>query len=132
MYIDKAGLEARFGAAEIAELSGGVQTPIDKAIADAEATIDGYIASRYALPLAYVPSLVAGWAADIARFRLWDKQAPDEVRTRYEDAIAALKDLAKGLISLPPDAGGTPPAASFAYGAFAAERVFTADTLAGF
>lgn len=121
-----------FGERELSELTGDEAQIFARAADDADALINGYVATRYKLPLASTPPLVVAWALDIARFRLWGQRAPDEVRARYDDAVAALKDLARGLIALPPDAAGTPQPASFAYGAFGAERVFTADTLAGF
>lgn len=141
-YIDRAGLEQRFGIDEIAQLldddRSGTELSTESesltaAVADADAMIDGYLATRYALPLEAVPVMVAGWAADIARYRLWDEQAPEEVRRRYEDAIARLRDLAAGRIDLPPSAGGETVAGSaFASEGYCDERVFTAATLAGF
>lgn len=141
-YIDRAGLEQRFGVDEIADLldddNGGTEssaetTSLTRACEDATAMIDGYLSSRYTLPLASVPDLVVGWAADIARFRLWDEQAPEEVRRRYDDALTQLRDLARGLISLPPGADGEPAGvAGFASDGYSADRVFTMDSLSGF
>lgn len=141
-YIDRTGLEQRFGVAEIAELldddSGGTESSAEtasltRACEDATAMVDGYLSSRYGLPLASVPDLVVGWAADIARFKLWDDHAPEEVRRRYEDTISALRDLARSLISLPPGSDGAPVSGSpFNSDGFSDERVFTAATLAGF
>ena len=140
-YIDRTGLEERFGLDEIAQLldddrsgaeSAGESAALTRACEDATAQIDGYLGARYTLPLSYVPALVVGWAADIARFRLWDEQAPEEVRRRFEDVLAQLRDLAKGLISLPPDAAGTPAASQGGMGGYSADRIFTMDTLKGF
>jgi phage gp36-like protein len=141
-YIDRAGLEQRFGIDEISDLldddAGGIESEADttsltRACEDATAMIDGYLSSRYTLPLSSVPDLVVGWAADIARFRLWDEQAPEEVRRRYDDALTQLRDLARGLISLPPGADGeTAAEAGFASDGFASDRVFTMESLVGF
>lgn len=141
-YIEREGMEARFGADEIGQLlddnrddseSSPEASSLTEAIADADATINGYLATRYTLPLSSVPDLVVGWAADIARFRLWDEQAPEEVRRRYDDALTQLRDLARGLISLPPGADGeTAGVAGFASDGFASDRVFTMDSLTGF
>jgi phage gp36-like protein len=141
-YIDRAGLEQRFGVDEIADLldddNGGTEssaetTSLTRACEDATAMIDGYLSSRYTLPLTSVPDLVVGWAADIARFRLWDEQAPEEVRRCYDDALTQLRDLARGLISLPPGAdGGTAGVAGFASDGYSADRVFTMESLSGF
>ncbi|MCR6494794.1 DUF1320 family protein [Thermomonas sp. S9] len=47
---------------------------------DAQAEIDGYIASRYKLPLPTVPAALARIACDVARYRLWEDVASDDVR----------------------------------------------------
>lgn len=130
-YITDTDFEQAFGADELADLTGD---GAEFAMVEANVTglINGYIASRYALPLAAVPDMLKAWALDIVRFRLWDEQAPEEVRRRYDDAIAQLRDLARGLISLPPDASGVSPAAPLEFEGYGNERVFTADTLKGF
>jgi len=143
VYITRTDLEQRFGIDEIAELldddhdddeSGDESDSLTAAIADASNIIDGYLASQYTLPLSSVPDLVKAWASDIARFKLWDEKAPEEVRARYDDVLAQLKDLARGLISLPPGSDGEKPTASGAANitGFSNTRLFTEDTLAGF
>jgi phage gp36-like protein len=143
-YIDREGLEARFGTAELAQLAdrdsdgteaAGELETIERACSDASTLIDGYLASKYTLPLSSVPDLVAGWAADIARYRLWDSGAPEEIRRRYDDAIGQLRDLAKGTIALPPGADGSSAESAEAvavFGGFSACRKFTDDTLRGY
>jgi phage gp36-like protein len=137
-YIDRAGLEARFGADEIAQLldddrsgteEAGELAALDAACADAATLIDGYLAARYPLPLLVVPDIVSGWAADIARFRLWDEAAPDNIRRRFDDVLAQLRDLAAGRLALPPGATGEAAAAPSAMDGFSADRVFTMDSL---
>jgi len=105
---------------------------VDAALADADATIDGYVGAKYALPLPSVPSTVRGWAVSIARYTLHRNGAPDHVAQDYKDAIAALKDVARGLITLPVAAGETP--ATVSGGTVMAshpEPVFTPSRLAG-
>lgn len=130
-YITEEDFEEAFGRTELDDLLGG-GADFKLIEANARGLIDGYIASRYALPLAAVPDMLKAWALDVVRFRLWDEQAPEEVRRRYDDAIAQLRDLARGLISLPPDASGVSPAAPLEFEGYGNERVFTADTLKGF
>ncbi len=137
-YTTSAELRARFGDVEIDELADRLhvgapdEAVIDRAIADAGALIDSYLSSRYTLPLATTPAIVQAWACDIARFKLWDERAPEEVRNRYDDALAALKLLAQGVINLPPDAEGVAPAAGITFSSYSAERIFTADKLCGY
>jgi len=130
-YCTEAQFAARYGDTELAELLA-YGNGYASAENDAASLIDGYLASRYTLPLAYVPAVITGLACDIARFRLWGQRAPEEVRTRYEDALASLRDLASGKMALPPDATGTAAAPGVAFGGYSAERVFTAHTLAWF
>ena len=138
-YATRDDLAARFGDDEIGQLEASGSDLQDgtqrttKALNDASDTVDGYLSTRYATPLQTVPSLVVGWTCDIARYRMWDEQAPDEVRRRFEDAIAQLRDVARGNMSLPntPD-GKAQPGAGVAFATYANERVFTGDTLEGF
>lgn len=141
-YTDGTGLRQRFGA-EIDQLIGADSTAdpaqagdverLARACEDATNLIDGYLATRYTLPLSSVPDMVKAWAADIARYRLWDDRAPDEVRKRYEDALQQLGQVARGVIGLPPGSdGATPAAGGMEFGGFCADRVFTSDTLAGY
>lgn len=141
-YIDGDGLRERFTAKEIDDLigadpdadpveAGNVET-LARACSDATSLIDGYLSARYSLPLLAVPSIVIGWAADIARYRLWDDHAPEEVRRRYEDALAQLKLLSQGVIGLPPGSDGVPVSAGIAFAGYSNCRVFTEDTLRGF
>lgn len=131
-YITEAGLGERFSVGEITDLAASDTDAVARACTDATSLIDGYLSSRYSLPLAEVPDIVAGWAADIARYRLWDDHAPEEVRRRYEDALAQLKLLSTGVISLPPGSTGVVATSQVAFAGYSAERVFTTDTLQGF
>lgn len=130
-YITQEIFEQHFGRTELDDLLAD-GNDFAKVEAGAASLIDGYLASRYTLPLASVPELLKAWALDITRFRLWDEQAPEEVRRRYEDALAQLRDLAAGRIALPPGADGAPTTPAIDFDGYAADRVFTADTLSGF
>lgn len=131
-YATQADLEARYGAAEILQLAdrdgdgmidAGV---IEQALADAGAEIDGYLGSRYALPLAEVPQIVKVYACDLARYRLWDKAASEEVRRRYEDALRYLRLAAEGRVKIAAD-GGAEPVASGGAEVVSAGLVFARD-----
>ena len=95
MYATEQDLVARFGA-EIGNLKLMVSNPdfVKDAIQDATEEINGHIGDRYPLPLPNVPSNLKRMACDIARYRLYFDQPTEEVRKRYEDAIAFLKRVA--------------------------------------
>ncbi len=135
-YCTQQNFADRFDEQELIQLTDRAIPPagvvdtvvIAQALADADAEIDGYLAGRYALPLASVPPRLTRLAADIARYYLYDNRASEEVRTRYEDAIKYLLALAKGEIAL----GADPPPAAGAPQYSAPGRVFTAETLEDF
>jgi len=130
-------LQERFGLDELIQRSdkylpytGAVVTSvIDRAVADADAEIDGFVGSRYTLPLPEpVPPVLVPIACDIARYRLYDDAVPVIVRQRYEDAIARLRDIAAGRLSL----GIDPAPAASSQGSVAVRapaRIFGADQL---
>ena len=95
MYATEPDLVARFGE-EIGNLKLMVSNPtfVDDAIQDATEEINGHIGGRYPLPLPNVPSNLKRMACDIARYRLYFERPTEEVRKRYEDAIAFLKRVA--------------------------------------
>lgn len=105
-YATLQDLIERAGELEIKQVSDrdrdGTPDPdvIDAAIAGAQSMIDGYLGSRYGLPLPGVPDLVNTWAVSIARYHLHRNGAPDHVERDYKDAVSGLKDAARGIISL--------------------------------
>ena len=134
-YTTREELEKRFGASELSELLDHQNDPeaaMRATSADADAVIDGYLGARYDLPLGLpVPALIVGLAADVTRYRLWDDRAPKEVRQRYEDAIAMLKDIAKGLVQLPVTLD-QPAGVLGIVATTTRTRSFTDETLSGF
>ncbi len=90
------------------------QDALDRALADAVAEVDGYVAARHALPLPGVPLVLTRLAVDIAVYRLAGSAdvLTDEIRTRYEDAVGVLRRISSGDVSLglapaPTVSGGT-------------------------
>jgi phage gp36-like protein len=45
------------------------------------------------LPLPTVPAVLTRITCDIARYRLWEDRASDEVRRRYDDAVKLLTHI---------------------------------------
>lgn len=115
-YSSLTALIDRAGEVEIRQISDrerrGVidADTVAAALQDADNLINGYIGVKYALPLPAVPDLVETWATSIARYVLHRNGAPDNVVQDYKDAIAALKDVARGLLSLPVTTGEAAPA----------------------
>lgn len=102
-YCTYTDLVERFGAPELSQLTNntGDCPRVQSAIADASSQIDAYLANRYTLPLLPpIPVILKRCACDLARYALWDLQADEIVRARYDDAIALLKSMASGSMRL--------------------------------
>jgi phage gp36-like protein len=138
-YASQADLTDRFGATELAQRTNRVDgltidtVVLGRALSDADAEIDGYLATRYALPLPSTPPVINRLACEIARYRLYDDGVPETVRVRYQDAVSLLKRLSSGEVQL---AGITPvPVVGGSGNAVATRtpaRVFSTDLLAGY
>lgn len=113
-YVTLTQMVNRFGEQEMIELTNlhspdntAINTAAFEAAAlDAEAEIDSYVGIVAALPLASVPLVLAGKAADVVRYYLDTIDPREDVRRRYEDAIAWLKLLANGGVSIGLDGAG--------------------------
>jgi phage gp36-like protein len=133
-YATQQDLVDRFGEQELIALTDRADPPagapdattVAKALADADAEIDGYLIGRYTLPLAATPKILVLAACDLARYRLYEDRATEQVRRRYEDQVKFLRAVADGKIALGPSAGGDAPAPSSGGPQVAAPgRVFT-------
>lgn len=102
------------------------------AIADAETLIDGYVGSRYALPLAAAPALLTQLACEIARYKLHKDSPPEVVAKNYDAALRSLRDIADGRMALPVGEAETPTPAGDGVRISRPDRVFSSDTLKGF
>lgn len=136
-YCTRADLVARFGEREINDLldrnndGADDSNALSLVIADVSSEIDGYLGSKYSVPLDDVPQAVTAIACDMVRYKLFDDRAPEEIRKRYEDATSKLTKYAKGVMVL---SGVTPatdnPSGGVDY--YAEERIFTRDTFCGY
>ncbi|MDX1755883.1 MAG: phage protein Gp36 family protein [Marinobacter sp.] len=114
-YATQADMVERFGEGELIDLTdrnhtGAIDaTVLGRALADATAEIDGYLASRYDLPLASTPVVLVRVCADLARYYLHDDHAPEQVTERHKAAVALLRRISDGQVSLgASESGGTP------------------------
>lgn len=82
-----------------------------QAIADASAEIEGYLSTRFLLPLQdqsgvpmAAPTILVRCACDIAIYRLQTLRPADDIkdaRQRYEDVVKLLKAIGCGDVQLP-------------------------------
>jgi len=99
MYCSRTDLVERFGADVVADLEYDRPEAVAQAIADTTAVIDGYLASRYPLPLASVPAVIKAVARDLVRYAL-DIEPDDIVQRRRDEAIKYLVAIQRGEMTL--------------------------------
>lgn len=139
-YTSLSQLTDRFGEQMLLGLTDRATPPsgvidaavVNRALADTDAVIDGYLAGRYVLPLAEVPPLVADLALAIAIYKLHTYEPDKKVDTDYRDALAMLDRIGRGAVRLPVE--GVEPAGSQSAGveAIDRERPLTPETMTGF
>jgi phage gp36-like protein len=135
-YATKAIMIDAFGADELTQLTDRSEVTtgviddavLGRALADADAEVDGYLAARYTLPLASVPRLVERLAADIARYRLYKDAVPEVVADRYRAAVRTLEALSKGTAALGLDQTGAQPTPAGTVQFTQGGRVFARDS----
>ncbi len=139
-YTSQDKLIDRFGERMLTDLTDRASPPtgamdadvIAQAMADADAIIDGYLASKYRLPLAEVPQQIADLATTIAIYKLHTYEPDKKITRDFDDAMRILRDIAAGTIRLP-IAGIEPPGTSGSgVKTTDRDRPFTNDNLHGF
>lgn len=131
-YAAQQDMVERFGADELIQLtdratppSGAIDaTVVSRALTDADAEINGYLAGRYTLPLLTVPTVLKRLACDMARYYLYDDHATEQVTQRYKDAVKFLMGVTRGDVKLDLD-GANPVAGSVQLNA--SPRVFSRE-----
>lgn len=114
--------------------NGVVDTSVvDRAIADADAEIDGYCEARYSVPFTTATAQVRKLSVDIAVYNLFSRRAgaPESRVKRYDDAIAFLTRVADGKATLPGVSGAASESASDRVDLSGSDRVFSRDNLVG-
>lgn len=116
------------------------QASVDAAISDADAEIDSYCAGRYLVPFGSalgttVPAVIVKVSVDVAIYNLYSRCAekiPESREARYKNAIALLKEIAKGVVTLgqvpAPEAN---PQGSNRPETVSSPRLFTRESLRG-
>ena len=140
-YATLATLIARYGTAPLVMLSDRAEVPtgeideavVDRALADATATIDGYLATKYALPLTVTSPLLEDLCAKIAFWNLHIAAPDEKVKLDYQEAIRQLREIAAGTIFIPGAAGTVPEVQSGSGASFTdRDRPFSPENLTGF
>lgn len=77
---------------------------VEEAIIYSSTLIDGYLRGRYSLPLNVRFPLLRILGIDIAIYRLYSRrmrnEMPEVIQDNYDHAIATLRDIQKGIITL--------------------------------
>ena len=104
MYATQTNMVTRFGEQELIQLTDRAQPALETidtavlaaAMTRADALVDGYLRTRYAVPV--VPTLpeIAHAAEGIARRYLYDDGAPEGVLDLYKEAINWLTAVQSG------------------------------------
>jgi phage gp36-like protein len=111
-------IEAQISEAKLIQLTDDDQSAVDesivnKAIADADSTINSYVAKAYTVPVVPTPSKLNQLSVTIALYNLFSRRASnvggvnEVIRINYEDAIAFLERVAMGKATI-----GVAPAAA--------------------
>jgi phage gp36-like protein len=130
----------RFGDVVLTDLTdrdetatGNINTDIvDRALTDTDAVINGYLATRYALPISETPVLVVDLALSIAIYKLHVFAPDPKIEEEYKQALRTLRDISTGAMRL--EIAGVEPGQTGGSGAKITdrERPMTADNLKGF
>ena len=73
---------------------------VQRALQDADDTINTYLSGRYSLPLNTVPSVLSRVGSELARYYLYDDQVTEAIKTRYDANIKWLEGVSRGTVAL--------------------------------
>lgn len=138
-YVTPAQLTDRFGEQMLIALTDrGVDSlgvidsdVINRALAETDALIDGYLTGRYALPLSGTETLLVGVAGAITIYNLHRFEAPEKVAADYKAAIRTLEQLSTGMIKLSASGVEAPSTGTTGVQTNDRERPFTEENLRG-
>lgn len=132
--IERYGEPALIAVTDRGEFATGVvnEAAIDRAIADADALIDGYLVRKYALPLAEAQPLLVKVAGSLVFYDLHTFQPDEKIVNDQKLAIATLRDIASGAVAL--TVAGLEPQNNAGSGARITDRdrLLTQDNMKGF
>jgi phage gp36-like protein len=112
---------------------------VNSAIVYADTIIDGYLRSRYSLPLEEVPTLLKTFSVDLVKHRLYSRrmtEMPDSVKDSYKNTIKMLESIQAGKLTLGIIADSTDDQLTktnkFITNKTTSDKVFSVDVLNGF
>jgi phage gp36-like protein len=103
---------------------------ITDAINKADAEIDSYLGVKYVVPLSPTPDQVKALSVDLAIYHLYSRHSivPPVRQQKYEDAVAFLKQVARGQAIITGPGGEPATAAKDVADVTSAFRHFTRNT----
>lgn len=139
-YATQADMVDRFGEEDLIRLTDRADPPLNviyaptlnARLADAQAVIESYVATKYTLPLAATPLLLRQLECDLAWYLLQGGNPSEDAKKRNDDAMRVLRDIAGGKVSLGPDSSSAVPAVAGGVLIDAAPAVFTPSTLSDY
>lgn len=105
---------------------------VARAIADADATIDGYLARRYALPLSAPQPMLARLAGSIVFYALHVFQPDEKIVAEHKEAVAMLREIAAGTVALTAAGAEAPQTGGTGARITDRERQMSQDNMGGF
>jgi len=106
---------------------------VTTAIEKADAEINSYCGAKYSVPFSTVPPMIKAASVDIAIYNLYARRrgaGPSE-KERYDNRIAWLKDVAKGVAVLGEDDPDGTPSEHNAPEISSNDRIFSRDSMEG-
>jgi phage gp36-like protein len=139
MYSTKSDILAQTSDEELKQLTSEDGSTVDdtivnKCIADADSLIDGYLSSKYSVPLVTVPALVNKFSVSIALHNLYSRRPAlamnETIRQNYEDAVEYLEKVAKGDVGIGIDPPPIQPSTAKPFST-SSGRDFTKESMRG-
>lgn len=138
-YATQQDIADRIGSESLLEIAGTEtdssvldDAAIEKAIADAEGLIDGYVGSRYPVPVSPAPTVLVRLAVDMAIYNLatTSGELTEDRENRQKASLKVLADISRGLVSL---GAQTPPESKQGAAVInSSPRVFGRSAMSGF
>ena len=105
---------------------------VAKAISRADEMIDGYLRSRYDVPIDPVPGMLNTLAIDLVVYFIYGHRphidTPERITTAFRDAKSELQKMQTGTIQLPVNTkSGSASSATFS----GSDRLFSRDSMKG-